>query len=226
MSSTLAKTQAREPVDLAALEAALRPLSSASLKTRFLECYGGAAALLGEAAVCVKLLKERGDSMAGIPMVGTFLKIASGQILADLVFEFADSPNHRLVEQLPLDDQKRLSRNSMVPVVEPKRDGGFTTRMIDLKTAPQEVARLVAGPAGIRTPEEQAAQIFAHKTRDAVKQAASREVGEPLTRQVTVRLTESEYEAVRLHAALARVSEAEAVRRFLLGTKAFKRPKT
>jgi hypothetical protein len=105
-------------IDLAAIEAELRPLSTEKLKFRFFETYTGAARLIAEAAVCVKLMKERGENLAGLPMVGTFLRIASGQVLPELVWKFIESPNRQRVERLPLEDRKRLAADAMVPVVE------------------------------------------------------------------------------------------------------------
>jgi hypothetical protein len=138
-------------IDLTAIEAELRPLNAEKIRFRFLECYQGAARMLAEAAVCVKLLKERGNSLEGIPMVGTFLRVASGQILPELVWKFLESANRPIVEGLPLPDQQRVVSDPMVPVIEPKVDGGFTTRMVNLTSASRDVARLAVGPDGIRS---------------------------------------------------------------------------
>jgi hypothetical protein len=228
----IAISESAEPrIDLAAIESELRPLSSEKLRFRFVECYNGAAKLIAQAAVCVKLLKERGDSMTGIPMTGTYLRIASGQVLPELVWKFIESPHRQKVERLPIDDQRRLAANPVVPVVEPKpgKGNGYTTRMQDLTKATPEVAKIAIGPDGIRSPEEQLAFIGTQKARPILAKATSDDEpeapAEPLRHQITVKLTASELEAIRIHAAYAHVSESEIVRRFLIRSGAFDAPK-
>lgn|GEM_PF-4914256 len=221
------KTPVTDIIDITVIEADLRPQSTEKLKFRFFECYNGAARFIAEAAVCVKLLKERGDTLTGLPMVGTFLRIASGQISADLFWTFLESPNRRFVERLPLEDQKRLAANPMVPVVEAKPDGGFTTRMIDLTKAPAETVKLALGDDGVRSPEEQISHLCMQKAKPPVVRASAEEIDrdEPLNHQIAVKLTDSELEAVKIQAAVARLSEGQLVRRMLIQAGAFKRPK-
>ena len=184
------KTEVKRPdaIDLAAIEAELRPQSTDRLKARFFECYDGAARLIAEAAVCIKLMSERGENLAGIPMAGTFKRIAAGQILPELVWKFIESPNRQRVERLPLEDQKRLVANPMVPIVEPRHEPGtgYTTRMVDLSKAPTDVAKLAIGYDGIRTPEEQIAELAAQKASPKRTLAAMKEeeIREPLSRSV------------------------------------------
>lgn len=216
-----------EAIDLGAIQERLRPQSSEKLKIRFLECYNGAANLIAEAAVCVKLLEERGkEEIRGLPMIGTFRKIASGQILPELLWQFIESKALPFVERLPLPDQKRLVADSMFPVVEPKPGGGYTTRKVDLRQAPPEVAKLAVGPDGLRSPEEQAVYLNTQKIRMTARPAvAPMTVEEPLIHKLTIRVTPSELQSLRHLAADAGVSDAEMVRSLLVKVGAFKRPK-
>lgn len=214
-------------IDLAAIEAELNPLSSDKLKARFLACFQGASQFLAEAAICLKLLEDRGFDVKRMEGYGTFRRIAAGQILPELVWLFARSPNLGLVERLPLPDQKALVRDPMVEVVQPV-SGGYTTRKVDIRTAPKEVAKLALGPDGRRSPEEQVAYLGAQKTRPRppAERAAVAEVSEPLVRTITVRLTETELENVKLRAAYAHKRESEIIRQFLVRSGAFERPKS
>jgi hypothetical protein len=215
-----------ETINLVAIEAELRPKSTEELRFRFHECYTGGAKLIAEAAICVKLMQERGESFTGMPLIGMYRKVASGQIPPELVWEFLDSPNKQFVTTLPMDDQKRLVANAMVPVVEAKPEGGFTKRLVDLRTAPKEVAKLVCGPDGIRTIEEQMAHLGAQKARPTAAPTKAEEIQEPLSHQVTIKVTDSELQALKIRAALNGVEVPAIVRTFLAGTEAFKRPKT
>lgn len=207
-----------EAFDIVAIEAELRPQSTDKLRARFAECYGGAARLIAEAAVCVKLMRERGENLTGVPMVATFLRVAEGQVDANLIWKFIESPNRQLVERLPLSDQKRLAVDPHVPVIEPRPEGGYTKRLVNLTAAPKEVAKLAIGPEGIRSPEEQQAYIGSLAARPILgKPAASDEpIAEPLSRQITIRLTESEDADLKIEAAKNRISPAEQARRLML----------
>jgi hypothetical protein len=227
-TSDTAKSNA---IDMTAMEIELRPRSTEDLKFVFHECYAGAANFIAKAAVCVKLLQERGENLHGIPLVGTFRRIATGQIVPELVWKYHDSPNRHIVERLPLDDQRRLVREETIEVVEPKTEGGFTKRMVDLTTAPTDVARLVIGPAGIRSLEDQMAYLGAQKARPIARKRSDEQEGsdmpqEPLTHQINVKLTDSEYQALRIKAAMNKIPENKMARRFMISTEALKPLKT
>jgi hypothetical protein len=210
---------ASEAIDITALHAQLGHESTEKIRLRFFECYAGAANLIAEAAVCVKILDDREEDLTGLPMVGTFRRIASGQVLPALVWQFIESPNRQLVEGLPLKHQERLVRDPVVEVVERKPEGGFTKVMVDLTRAPREIGRLIAGPDGIRTLREQMAHLGVQRVRpSAAKPAPADEEAEPgpagpLSHKLTVRLTATELERLRVNAARARVDDAEYVRR-------------
>lgn len=206
-------------IDLSAIEAKLRTRSSDHLRQRFLECYGGAAQLIAEAAVCVRLLMERGEDLCGVPMAGTFRRIAEGQVLPEVVWKFIESPNRQKVERLPLSDQRRLAADPMVPVAE-----GQTIRKIDLTKAPPEVAKVVLGPDGIRSPEEQRAYLGQQKVRTAqAKRPATPAVA--FDRTLTIGFATTEFSAMIENAARAGLSDRDYVRHVLERSGAFARPK-
>jgi len=208
-----------ETIDIAAIEAELRPQSTAKLKVRFFECYGGAARLIAEAAVCVRLLTERGEDLRGMPMVGTFRRIADGQVLPELVWKFIESPNRQRVERLPMSDQKRIAADPMVPVAE-----GQTVRKIDLTQASAEVAKVVIGPDGIRSPDEQRAYLGQQKVRTAqAKRPATPAAA--FERTLSIGFTTTEYAALIENAARTGLSDRDYVRHVLERAGAFKRPK-
>jgi hypothetical protein len=214
-----------EPIDMTVIEAELRPMPAEQLKFHFFSSFNGAARFIARAAVCVKLLEERGEKLTGMPMIGTFRRIASGQIDPALVWKFVDSPNRQRVERLPLNDQRKLVDKPVVPVVEPQPDGKFTTRMVDLTRAGSDVGKLVIGPDGLRSPEEQMVYIGQQKARP-ISIKPPEDLAEPLVHSRTIKLTDSELEAIRIQAAIARKTEGEILRRFLIQSGAFKRPKT
>src|SRR5262245_7741464 len=114
-SMTETQVESQRTIDLEAIEFELRPLGTEKLKFRFHECRASGARLLAEAAICVKLLKERGEDMQGLQMIGTFLRIAAGQLSPELVWRFLESRNRQLVESLPLPDQEKLAADPMIP---------------------------------------------------------------------------------------------------------------
>lgn len=219
-----------EVIDLAEIEAQLRPESSEKLRFLFYECYHAAARDIAKASVCVRLLKERGEPVNKIPLLGTFLRIASGQIDPEVLWKFLESPNRKLVERLPLDDQKRLVNDTVVVIAEPKPGGGFDKRKVDLVTAPATVAKLVMGPAGIRSLDEQMTILAAQKTVTAVKARAEEvamaspadDIKEPLDRQIRIKVTASQLETLTVRAARSRCGIAELAYRWLVQSGVFK----
>jgi hypothetical protein len=205
-------------IDMAAIEAELRPLSATRLKAVFVECYGKAAESIARAAVCVKLLEERDEKLSGvIPRLQFFRRVASGQVLPDLAWKFAESPARQMIENLPIPDQKKLAKDAVVPVVEPAPGGRFTTRMQDLTKSSKDVVRQVIGDEGVRTPEEQIVYLTMRKTRAAIPAAIAAPVAEePLTKSVTVKLTESEWAALTINATRARLAPPLMARRGLV----------
>jgi len=205
-------------IDLQAIEAELRPMNSDRIREVFVESSGKAAECIARAAICVKLLEERGESLHGIPQIRTLRRVASGQVLPDLVWTFAESPGRDEIMRAPLPDQRKIVNDPIVPVVEPTAGGGVTTRMTDLTKAPREVVRQVLGPEGIRTPQEQVAYIAAVKSRvtTAPRKSEPEPIKEPLTRTVTVKLTESEYQGLVINAARLGLKPGELARRGLV----------
>lgn len=214
-------------IDLAAIESDLRPKSSGDLKKMFVESVGRASEFIARAAIIIKLLDERGEHI-DIPATskGIYRKIAEGQVLPELFFLFSSSPVCRAVTNLPLPDQRRLVNNPRQVVAQPAPGGGYTQRMVDITTAPAEIANRVIGPEGIRSAEEQIAYMEAsnaakkkyQKPQEAVEQT---EPDEPLNRSVTVKMTTSELTALTVNAAHKGITPAVYARRALLQAKAF-----
>ncbi len=224
MSKTVVKVS--DTIDIEALEVELEKQSTEDLKVHFFNCYNGAERFIVESAICAKILKARGENTTGFPMVGTYLRIAEGQILAKLVWMFIESPNRNAVERLPKSAQEEIAENPMVPVVEAKPGGGWTKRMYDLRTAPAAIIKVAIGDEGIRTTEEQQIYLTTQKPRPIVKPSDDDVTQEPLTRSLAVKLTESEFASLKMHAAVAGVTESKRAHRFLDTAGAFKRPKT
>ena len=199
-------------IDLAAIEARLRPKSPQFLRFRFSQCLAGAVEFIAEAAVCAKLLKEQGEDLKGMPHVQTYLNIARGRILAEAVAKFLESPCRQLVFAAPIDVQGRLVRDSVVDFVKVRPDGGFEPESIDLATAPLAVAKQVVGPDGVRSMEEQMDNLWAQQGR--ASEAAAKAPGMRTYRPQLV-LTEEQWQSVRLHAAVEKCEEREILMRAL-----------
>lgn len=218
-----------ESIDLAAIEARLQKKSTKELWSHFEECLGSAAVFLADAAVTLKILEDRGEDLSDVAMIGTFRRIAAGQVDPRLVWKFMASPARHIVEQLPLPDQRRLVANPMVPVVEKTPDGKLTSRMWDFATAPRRVVEQVVSPDGILNEDQQRLNAVRKEaaTRIVAKSAKQEdsEILEPLRHQVTAKLTDSEYQALKMHAALNKCSERELVRRGLLMSGYLKLPR-
>ncbi|OWY61584.1 hypothetical protein B7486_63035, partial [cyanobacterium TDX16] len=212
-------TPQHESIDLAAIEAELRPQSSERLKVRFFECFKGAAEFIAEAAVCVMLLEERGEELTGIPYVGTYRRIAAGQVDPSAFWRFIESPNRQRVERLPLPDQKRLAADPMVEIAE-----GSTVRKVDLTQAPREVAKVVIGPDGIRSPDEQRAFLGQQKAKAMVRPTAKTALPkERRDRRLPLMLTTAEMSALMDNAAGEGLSDHDYAIRMLERAGAFKR---
>jgi hypothetical protein len=206
-------------INLVEIEAELRPMETTKLRNVLAESMGNAAMWIARAAICVKLMEERGEQLVGIHQVSLLRKVASGQVLPEAVLAYGESPARETVLQAPLPDQKKLVKTPVQPVVEPTPNGQMTTRMVDLTKAPKEVVRQVVGPEGIRTPEMQIAYLATQNLQSKAKAGkllpASAPVLEPLTREVKVKLTENEWHALNMHASDSSMSLADFIRKTL-----------
>ena len=224
MSKTIGKTQETFEEAKAAILTEWRPQSAGKIKARFFDLNAPIQRLVLEKAIMVSLLKERGEKMEGIRYAGMWLGIAEGHIDLNVCDEeFLQSPNRARIHALPVPDQKRIAANPMVPVIERTSDGkDFTTRMMDVKTMPPDLARVVITSAGITPPDELKAKLTA-QARRTTPPPMIEESGEHRTRSLTVKITEHDWEEVRIEAARARISEANAAYRIML--RGFKRPR-
>jgi len=216
-------------INLTEIEKELRPLDSGKLRNILAESITDAARFIARAAICVKLMEERGDSLVGISQVNVLRKVASGQVLPELAWAFSESPARNIVIQAPLPDQIKLVKQPMQPVVEQAPTGGVTTRMIDMTKATKDVVKQVVGPEGIRSPEEQiaylAAQRLESKARTGQTLKASLVPSDPLTRQVKVSLTEAEWHALNVHASNAMLTPGDFVRKTLNDARLLNKPR-
>lgn len=220
MLATMPKVTAGT-IDMADIDAELRPLDSDQLRGVFAACYGKAADALARMATCVKLWEERNEDVSHIPRLGLYRRIASGQVVPEAVWRFSESPARDAVTRLPVPDQRRLATDPMVPVVE-----GSTVRMVDLTQVPRNVLSVVVGPDGIRSPEEQLAYLGSRRVTTSIKAAARKdEPADRLTRSMTVRLTPAEFSAIVENAAAAAMSDRDYLRHTLRRAGAFKRPR-
>lgn len=216
------KPKTRKPsLDLDAVKAELRLLTTDELHAIYNECVEKTAEYTLRAAVALVFIEERTKKkFVGVPYAGIYRKIAAGQILPELACEFIASPGKVDIFYAPPEVQQRLAKEPTVPVAEPTQNGGFTTRMIDLRKAPRETVRQVVGDDGIRTPEEQIAYIKTER-RPPVAPPAPRYIDEnntdePLKYSVTGKVTATEYKAIRIMAAEQGLTLAQVVRRLLL----------
>ncbi len=227
MTTKLAPGTTKPTINLMEIEEELRPQSTEKLRTTFIECFGKAAEFIARAAVCVKLMEERGECLTGLPQVGTLRRVASGQILPEVVWTFIESPGRNDILRAPLPDQKKLASSPMQPVIEPIPGGGMTTRMVDLTRASRDVVRQALGPEGLRSPEEQLAYLASQKRNvSSALLVSSDPIAEPLTKSVNVRLTASEMEALTINAARAGIKASDMARRGLVRSGVLKEGKT
>jgi hypothetical protein len=217
-------TKASDVIDMTAIEARLKDKSPKELREHFRECWNEIAHSVAECAVCVKLLEAAGQSLIGIPWAGTFRRVAFGQLLPELVSEFIESPNRRIVERLPKGDQRKIIDEPEVVIAVRTQEGEWTKRKADLRICHPEIAKQVVSDDGIRSFEEQQAYLVTQKTRPAPPPAEDDDSpGESPRHMRTIRLTDSELEELKHIAARNRISEQEMARRiFCRGLKATK----
>lgn len=218
----------RDKIDLQAIEFKLKSKTTKQLRADIPKYVAGGAEMLAKAAVCVKIILDRGEQPPDIPGISILKRIAYGQLLPELAWVSAASGNRRTLESLPLTDQRRIIEDPMVKVVEPRSGpgGGYTTRMVNILEAPPNVAKLAVNYDGIRTTEEQIAYLAAQKAdpANAPKAAKSDDdvAREPFQHSIKIKLTPSEFEAIKVRAARARKKEWQYIHDSLAKAGAFK----
>lgn len=206
-------------IDFEAIKAELREKSSEELWKEFHHYNDQTIYAVVRMALVVSEMVERGEDTSHIVGKDSLLKIADGRILPEVAWKFIASSNRRKIESLPISAQRKLVENPAVPVIEPLENGKYTTRMMDVSDMPATVFDVAIGPEGPRPPEEQIACLAQKKQVDAIASKAKSDdntPSEPLTRSVSIKLTESEDEALKIAAAKARISPAQMARRMLL----------
>jgi len=211
-------------IDVADRRKEIWAMSPADVQVLYSNCIRAGVDMLIEAGLCLEFLGQHGYEVKDMPMAGSLLRIASGQVPAELVHEFLQSPSLSLVELLPRNEQLKLVSNPMVTAVIRKPDGSVDKVLIDTRTAPRSVVALVIGRNGIRDTEEQLAQMNTKKVRPPTKSVEDdvEANGEAYSRTFTLKLTESQYYAINALAGEAKKSPAVFARQALLRSGAFK----
>jgi hypothetical protein len=219
---TKTRTKGPEFIDVAAIEAELIDETSEDLKEQFWSCYNRAVELIARAGVCAKILKSRHEDIARFPSLATFLLIGEGQLMPELFWMFIESPNLDSVQHLPKTAQEEIVAKPSVAVAEPIPGGGWTKRMYDLTKAPKHIIKIAVSDEGLRTIDEQREYIATQKARPVVAPNGDDIPEGPLTHQIAVKLTDAEWQALRIDAARNNVSEREMARRYMISEKALK----
>lgn len=217
-----------EPIDLAAIDAGLDGLTTDQIKARFFACDHDGARLIAEKAMCLKRLDAAGIQVDyDPPMLDNLRRIARGELVPEAAWRFYRSRNFPTIRRLPVERQRQLAADPMVPMVVPTPGGGFTTRMIDLAEASRDETRIVVGPEDVRPPEQQAPLLLARKAGAKPPRPTIDPVPtvEKLAHRMPGRLTDSELETLRIHAAMAHISEGDMVRRTLAKAGMFDYPR-
>ncbi len=121
---------------------------------------------LKDAAACVRYLLEQGEDLSYVPsdLLSRLRHIAYGQLLAEVVFQFAGAPAMaQTIGRLALPDQKRLADGGKVKVAV-RRGDGFTDRMMAPLEMTADQRRQVFAHDRIRSIPEQVALLEATPT--------------------------------------------------------------
>jgi len=216
-------------INLVDIEAELRPMDTPKLRNVLAESIGNAAMWIARAAVSVKLMEERGEPLVGTPQLSLLRKVASGQVLPEAVLAYGESPARHIVLQAPLQDQQKLVKSPLQPVLEQTPNGALTTRMVDLTKASKDIVKQVVGPEGIRTPSDQQAYLATQRLESMAKQdktlPKSAKPHEPMTNEVKVRFTEAEYHCLNVHASNNGMFIPDFIRKMLDDARYLSKPK-
>ena len=210
--------QFRKRIDMKEIRRQLEHLSAEKLKHMFYECCYGGAKFLARAAICVEVLQKHGYPIEGMLMYEKFLKIADGRILPELVWMFMEAPKatQMMVENLPLSQQDRLTKNPVIPVVKPGSDGAFETLAVDLRSADKATVKQAVSPSGVRSPEQQIDYLGEQKVKTHAASMRAQDddddVSEALVIEIRSRLTDSEHEALKINAVHERITMMEMIR--------------
>lgn len=216
-------------INLTDIEAELRPLDTPKLLDVLAESMGNAAMWIARAAICVKLMEERGEPLVGIHQLSLLRKVASGQILPEVVLAYGESPAREIILQCPLPDQKKLIKSPLQPVLEQTTNGTLTTRMVDLTRASKDIVKQVVGPEGIRTPADQQAYLACQRLESRARAGKTLPESvkplEALTREVKIKFTDAEWHALNIHASDSATSVGDFVRKVLEDGRFFRKPR-
>jgi hypothetical protein len=115
-------------------------------------------------------LESRGEDLSDLRLgiVGYLRRIASGQLLPELVVRYQGYPLLlQRAAQLPLADQRRLADGEGVTLAVPRAEGGYTNRRFDPLHLTRDQIALVFGANGLRSEPEQIAVLESRASRPA-----------------------------------------------------------
>lgn len=156
----------------------LQALSSDELRRQLTLSLKITAEQLVRMAAIVRVLEERGDDLSEFrgALPGYLRKIAYGQMLAEVVVRFADSPQLiQRVSQLPIPDQRRLADGESIEMAV-LTEAGTDKRMVDPLALRGPLLTQVFAPDHIRPLHEQVLILEARRAapQPVKKQAKSR----------------------------------------------------
>lgn len=112
----------------------LELLSNEQLKEELAKQLELSAGHLLRLALIVQVLENRGEDLSElrIGLIHHLRRIASGQVLPEVVVRFSGSPALlNIVSRLPLTEQQDLASGQPVRLVVPTPEGGYTHRLAD-----------------------------------------------------------------------------------------------
>jgi hypothetical protein len=148
------------PAESAAWLAEFQAMTTEELKESLARAFEVTARDLLRCACLLHVLEERGEDVSDLRLGGmmTHLKrIAGGQLLPEVVVRFSGRPSLvSVIGSLPLDDQRRFSEGTLVPLLVYAPDGTRTVRQADPLNMTARQVRQAFARDHVRTEAEQA----------------------------------------------------------------------
>lgn len=153
-----------------------RQLDTVEIHRRLADALGRTVDGLKRAAACVRVLEERDEDLSYISgdLFGRLRLIAYGQLLPEVVFHFAGLPGlTRIIQSLPIPDQKRMAEGGKVEVAVRRGDSFDTRMMAPLDMTSDQIKQVFAG-GRIRPVGEQIAHLESEPVHTKVEAARPR----------------------------------------------------
>lgn len=148
----------------------LSAMSTQTLRGELARALTMTAHTLRRLAAIWRELERRGEDLTDLRTgLAVYLPmVAAGQLSADAVIRFAGQPLMlRTISTLPPEQQESLARGDVVEVLTQAQDGTWTGVQISAHAMTMPQARLLIGPGGLRSVEEQRAQVESAKVTKA-----------------------------------------------------------